>query len=282
MNNFMGVPTFQNLLFIFFFFLFTISGKTDGAGPAGPDDECKPIRCKHNGPVIRFPFRLRDRQPTHCGYPGFELSCTADKEKSTVLELPRSVKLLVKHINYKNQQIQVYDPNKCFPIQISNLNISASPFQFPFIYELESFIIFNCSSGYDYDYGLISCLSNHDYKIIVRSYKTETSYCDLSFCKKMLDIPSVPDVIIDDYYQNIPTSLEWSKPMCAKCEAQGMECVLDRKSSLATQTKCLYIPKHSTSAGKSRKLVITDSSKASSTVLKRPMHSALEIISESD
>ncbi|XP_015878440.3 rust resistance kinase Lr10 isoform X1 [Ziziphus jujuba] len=257
MNIFMGVPTFQNLLFIFFFFLFTISGKTDGAGPAGPDDECKPIRCKHNGPVIRFPFRLRDRQPTHCGYPGFELSCTADKENSTVLELPRSVKLLVKNINYKNQQIQVYDPNMCFLRQILNLNISASPFQFPFIYELESFIIFNCSSGYDYYYGLISCLSNHDYKIIAKPYKTETSYWELSSCKKMLDIPSVPDFIIYDYNQNIPTSLEWSKPMCAKCEAQGMECVLDRNSSLATQTKCLYIPKHSTSAGKSRKLVIT-------------------------
>lgn len=37
-------------------------------------NECKVTRCKHDGPIIRFPFRTKD-QPEHCGYPGFQLYC---------------------------------------------------------------------------------------------------------------------------------------------------------------------------------------------------------------
>uniref|UniRef100_A0A2N9GCP5 non-specific serine/threonine protein kinase n=1 Tax=Fagus sylvatica TaxID=28930 RepID=A0A2N9GCP5_FAGSY len=95
-------------------------------------DECKETRCKHHGPTIRFPFWLKDHHPEHCRYPGFELSCTEDKD--TMLELPRSVKLFVKHINYTAQQIDVYDPVGCLPRQIENLTLTASPFQFAYFH----------------------------------------------------------------------------------------------------------------------------------------------------
>jgi hypothetical protein len=84
-------------------------------------------RCGGHGPAIRFPFRLNS-QPDHCGYPGFNLSCTDTNH--TVLELPISVKLFVKKIDYKSQVIQLYDPDNCFPRQLRGLNLSSSPFQF--------------------------------------------------------------------------------------------------------------------------------------------------------
>lgn len=41
--------------------------------------------CSHQGLFVQFPFWLKD-QPYHCGYPGFELSCTQNNQ--TMLELP--------------------------------------------------------------------------------------------------------------------------------------------------------------------------------------------------
>ncbi|GLT64188.1 hypothetical protein SLA2020_366960 [Shorea laevis] len=73
---------------------------------------CNESRCGLHGPAIRFPFRLNS-QPDHCGYPGFNLSCTDTKH--TVLQLPISVKLRVRKIDYKSQVIQLYDPGNCFP-----------------------------------------------------------------------------------------------------------------------------------------------------------------------
>ncbi|XP_040361805.1 rust resistance kinase Lr10 [Rosa chinensis] len=79
-------------------------------GGVGPED-CKEARCSSDGPVIQFPFRLKGRQPVHCGYPGFDLSCTKDKE--TLLEMPSSSKLFVREINYTSQKIQAYPQLGC-------------------------------------------------------------------------------------------------------------------------------------------------------------------------
>ncbi|RVW33830.1 Rust resistance kinase Lr10 [Vitis vinifera] len=56
----------------------------------GGRDECMTSNgCGDQGPLIRFPFRLK-HQPHHCGYPGFELSCTENNQ--TMLDLPVSIK----------------------------------------------------------------------------------------------------------------------------------------------------------------------------------------------
>ena len=99
-------------------------------------------RCGHHGPEIRFPFRLKDRQPDqHSGYPGFDLYCS-DKH-DTVLELPTSVKVFVNRIDYKSQSIQVADSDNCFPQKILRLNLSLSPFQFK--NDLLDYALFNCT-----------------------------------------------------------------------------------------------------------------------------------------
>ncbi|KAL6321654.1 hypothetical protein AAG906_025486 [Vitis piasezkii] len=90
-------------------------------------DECMVSQsCSLQGPPIHFPFRLKGHQyPDHCGCSLFELSCT--ERNQTILELPDSVNLLVKEINYRSKEILVQDPDNCFPRQFRNLNLTSSP-----------------------------------------------------------------------------------------------------------------------------------------------------------
>ncbi|GMY07461.1 putative ring-h2 finger protein atl21a [Fagus crenata] len=194
-------------------------------------DECKETRCKHHGPTIRFPFWLKDHHPEHCHYPGFELSCTEDKD--TMLELPRAVKLFVKHINYTAQQIDVYDPFGCLARQIENLTLPASPFQFADLYGLYNYTFFNCSSDKNFNVvNVIPCLSSHGYNIIAGDSDAEAYFAPLS-CPKMYDIISVPDFLIS-YYKN-DFQLNWFKPMCGSCEAEGKKCGMKGNTS---ETQC--------------------------------------------
>ncbi|KAF3432823.1 hypothetical protein FNV43_RR23925 [Rhamnella rubrinervis] len=227
-----------------FLFIFITSLNT---AEADDDHQCKPTRCKHNGPVVSFPFRLIDGQPEHCGYPGFELSCTPNKNRHTVLELPRSVRLFVKHINYTSQQIHVYDPNNCLPRQLPDLNISASPFQFAMkmTNSLDSFSYFNCSSAERVFYGSIfPCLSTHGYQVQAYSdtYTTLIGLLPPSSCKKMYDTSPIPRDVIQsskpDFY------LQWLKPMCACSARQGISLFISNY-------------KHMHTGSKSTKLVIT-------------------------
>lgn len=68
---------------------------------------------------------------------GFGLSCSQSPENETWLELPLSVK--VQKIDYGQQEIDVVNPNKCFP----SLNLSSSPFQFSKRF-VKSYSLFSC------------------------------------------------------------------------------------------------------------------------------------------
>ncbi|RVW22878.1 hypothetical protein CK203_105590 [Vitis vinifera] len=60
-----------------------------------------------------------------------------------MLELPDSVKLLVKNIIYKSREIIVQNPDNCLERQLRNLSLASSPFQFKFEGDVT---FFNCSS----------------------------------------------------------------------------------------------------------------------------------------
>jgi hypothetical protein len=127
---------------ISYLFLFVAFVIDLGDGP----NMCTETRCGGHGPSIRFPFRL-NHQPDDCGYSGFNLSCT--DTNLAVLELPISVKLFVKQIDYKSQIIQLYDPHHCFPRpQLQWLNLSdSSPFRFEVNSpdDVSDYALFNCS-----------------------------------------------------------------------------------------------------------------------------------------
>ncbi|KAL7229970.1 hypothetical protein ACSBR2_008507 [Camellia fascicularis] len=158
-----------------------------------------------NGPNIRYPFRLKDnqqqQQPDHCGYPGFDLSC--DHENHTMLELPFSVKVAVKEINYISQLIHTYDPHDCFPQLLQNLNLSTttSPFQLA-MNENSNYSFFSCSSTKPISYNLITCLSS------------------------------------DPNHKPYELILKWSKPTCGICELQSKYCRL-KDNSRDHETECV-------------------------------------------
>ncbi|KAI8022289.1 Rust resistance kinase Lr10 [Camellia lanceoleosa] len=199
-------------------------------------DECitPTTCCQQGGPDIRFPFWLKGHHHQNCGYHhhGFDLSYIPHSIYP-LLQLPFSVNVFVKHIDYKSQtilisDISISDPHGCFPRQLQNLNLSASPFQFPTdnstdLYSSINFI--SCSQTHDpnfvYGYFPIACLSNQSHQV----YATrDWSFPDL-FCTKMYNI-SLPYEITGGN-ENITfdvLQLNWNKPVCRECEAQGKYC----------------------------------------------------------
>ncbi|XWS75269.1 hypothetical protein CRYUN_Cryun01aG0071600 [Craigia yunnanensis] len=245
------------MVVILFHFFLVLSAAAVGLGPAAPaQDDCQPKSCKHGGPRVQYPFRLKGRQPDHCGSHGFNLSC--NNKNQTVLELPKSVKLLVKRIDYVHQKIQVYDEDCCVQNQLPNLKLSASPFMLSSDYyyysRLRNFTLFNCSvedqSYYDYYYG-ISCLSNGSAGFYVQYRDSDSGSSDLLNCRKTIDIIEVPGWMISDrsnkFYFN------WTKPACGFCEARGQGCRPNNTNTSGIE--CYYI--HRKRIGEKKKLMIS-------------------------
>ncbi|XVF82818.1 hypothetical protein PTKIN_Ptkin16aG0080600 [Pterospermum kingtungense] len=235
-------------MFIALFHFFLVLSAT--AVPLGPaassyQDECKQTHCRRGGPPVRYPFRLKGRQPDHCGSSGFDLSC--NDMNQTVLELPKSVKLLVKHIDYVHQVIQVYDKDGCVQKQLPNLTLSASPFMYTtigdsFYYDVEpgNYTLFQCSADQsDYPYQIIRCLSNDIPGYFVKYSESDYANTDLLGCRKTRDIMGVPGGLISDrskyFYFN------WSRPACGSCEAQGQGC--RPNSTNPSAIECYNVPK---------------------------------------
>nr|WPF47131.1 receptor kinase 1 [Fragaria x ananassa] len=224
----------------------------------GPEN-CTEVRCKRHGPVIRFPFRLKGMQPLHCGYPGFDLSCTTDNQ--TVLQINSSSadKFLVKRIDYTAQEIEIYLYNShydyfndfqyiCIPRQIFEL--SSSPFEFSDAQRKTNYTIFSCPPSDKRDRSpsfcplakLSPCLGNHSN----RMYALQNGCAELKYmpqlvsCTKVEDYMSVPSVWMQ------PVKLKWTRPSCKRCEEMGKKCGFlnqvadDQKTE---ETQCLEVPK---------------------------------------
>ncbi|GJW56457.1 hypothetical protein Tco_0103188, partial [Tanacetum coccineum] len=89
-------------------------------------DVCSPAFCSFMGPEVRFPFRLVDRQPSSCGFPGFDLSC--NEKNQTILKLPSSRSSIVIVISYATQVIRI-DPDFCGPERLVGIKLAGTPFQ---------------------------------------------------------------------------------------------------------------------------------------------------------
>ncbi|WKA07526.1 hypothetical protein VitviT2T_025343 [Vitis vinifera] len=178
-------------------------------------DECMASsKCSDQGPAIRFPFQLKDRHPHHCGCPLFELSCT--EKNQTMLELPHSVKFLVKNINYKSQQILVHDPDYCLPRQLGNLDLAATPFKFS--EELENSTFFICSSVNGQTFGeRVPCLDVPGYQVWKFPSSEVMSFPELLPCGNKMYASSLPK----DEYGEIKNNfhLNWTTP--SHCKGKG-------------------------------------------------------------
>ncbi|KAK6271127.1 hypothetical protein POUND7_008225 [Theobroma cacao] len=217
------------MVIILLHFLLLLTASAVGLGPASADrDVCEPKHCKNGQPRVRYPFRLKGRQPDHCGSSGFDLSC--NNKNQTVLELPRSVKLLVKRIDYVHQRIHVYDEDGCVQKQLQNLILSASPFMYssgsdPYYYsDSGNFTLFNCSIEDQSDYydssWSIPCLSGSGF--YVKYVESDSGRSYLLNCRKTTDISEVPYGMMDDRKNKF--DFNWTKPACGLCEVKGQGC----------------------------------------------------------
>ncbi|KAE8682028.1 putative RING/U-box superfamily protein [Hibiscus syriacus] len=215
------------MVIILFHFFFISSVAAVGLDPASTYPEgCRPTSCKRGGPSVRFPFRLKGLQSDDCGYPGFTLTC--NNNNHTVLELPQSVKLLVKHIDYKNQRIQVYAEDGCVQNQLQNLTLSSSPFNLRLgsdsYYETpRNSTLFECSEEGQSNFGdnIIRCLSTKP-GFYVKYTDSDYASTDLLHCRRTIDLREVPEALISDRSNNF--YFNWSRPGCGYCELRHQVC----------------------------------------------------------
>ncbi|XP_062176199.1 putative RING-H2 finger protein ATL21A [Alnus glutinosa] len=223
----MGICLEMTISYFFLFLVFVV-------GLGGGQNGCDEFPCGSLGPAIRFPFRLNS-QPHHCGYPGFNLSCTDRNEM--VLQLPIFVKFFVKNIDYKSQVIEVYDPDHCFPRQLHTLNLASPPFRILKQHYQYDFALFNCSSTEKQSDYAISCLSGPGHEVrAFPSYNDDISDLPIASCKKMYNLRSISQGVVFGY-DNINLQLKWSGPKCRHCEEKGKGCRLKNNSN-ESETVC--------------------------------------------
>ncbi|XP_050221750.1 rust resistance kinase Lr10-like [Mercurialis annua] len=213
------------ITYIVFYLILTANCAENAAGKT----ECFETSCSKDGPVIRFPFWLKDRQPSYCGYPGFGLSCSDNKQ--TFIELPVSVKMYVKDIDYISQMISVSDPETCQPRNLKSLNLSTSSFNF-YRKSIFSYSFFNCTSrnmdlnGLGYE---IPCLANPGYQVYVIYSSSYIGSMPISSCAKIFEILSFP---FNFDFPGNNLLLNWTTPQCSLCEAENKKCGIKSNSTL--------------------------------------------------
>ncbi|KAF9667369.1 hypothetical protein SADUNF_Sadunf15G0015900 [Salix dunnii] len=211
---------------------------------AASQNLCTKAVCSHNEPVIRFPFRIRNRQSKSCGYPGFDLSCGSSNE--TILELPFSGKFVVQAIDYARQEIWINDQENCLADRILSLNLSGSAFHG--LYH-QSFTFFNCSL-FDYrKYGInpIVCLSGYTYTVFATSssrvmYSLQNGNLSCNLIRVVyvpVDWPFYQQILSSEFSEDL--HLTWEEPRCGKCESSGGRCALKTNSS---EVVCSNVPHH--------------------------------------
>ncbi|KAI3840969.1 hypothetical protein MKW92_031372 [Papaver armeniacum] len=217
-----------------------------GVSAIASRDACRSSSCgSQNHIQIRFPFRLKDQQPEHCGYPGFELSCSNNNE--TEIELPFSGNFLVKSIDYKSQRLEIYDQNGCIPRRLVGFNISDTPFR---TQQYGNYTFLNCSGEVAnqrrYDYKSISCLSSPSstYKILcLDSGDSLVGISPAGNCKLWASSIAWPNEY--PYYGGEVTlnslNMSWDEPNCGSCEFAGGKCGYKNQNS-SLPIGCFEIP----------------------------------------
>ncbi|XP_051121547.1 rust resistance kinase Lr10-like isoform X2 [Andrographis paniculata] len=225
-------------------------------GLSNCDDVCKPASCSSSGPVVRFPFWLKNRHPDWCGFPGFELSCSrsGDTEldflfpvKASIdkVTIPLNMTVSVGVIDYKEQKMLVRNSvaRSCLPERPPRSNFSAFPFEVePLGYD-GGYTLFNCTNARD-NGNRVACLSSQSYEVVAFGSIYEiTSLPPRSSCFPMYNISFVPDNLYGrqpDDYGGTPYYLHWRKPDCHNCYGKGRSCRL-RNGSIAGQTECFKL-----------------------------------------
>ncbi|MED6196152.1 hypothetical protein PIB30_044651 [Stylosanthes scabra] len=233
---------FQNFSILLLVILFLVSRLVNGRCT----DKCGRIK-------IQFPFYLRDSNLNNLEnatyLPGFELSC--NDEDQTLLKLPKakSLSFFVKKIDYKSQQIQIYDPNNCLPSQLLALgNSSTSPFRFISVDYGGETISSNVSF-----FSCPSSSSSNSCPIVELDSSSDFIDPGILSCAKVRDVISVEWRFAYDDKSSL--FLGWSNPNCGQCEAQGKKCRFKSDGAKKEEIEC-YICKTNNISTSTRVLIV--------------------------
>lgn len=190
-------------------------------------NQCEELKCGRHGPVVRFPFRIKDRHPVDCGYPGFDITCSDHDQLLLDLPTPSGpVSLSVRNIYYRSRKIELYDPQSCLQNLFYRLHNYSKPSTFKFE-SSDSFLniaFLNCSDNQD----MFSC------PIHVAASTDQFLGSNILFCTKMIEISSNQLYNI----QKNALNLSWSKPNCTRCEIKGQMCKL-KNNGTKDDIECL-------------------------------------------
>ncbi|RWR82050.1 LEAF RUST 10 DISEASE-RESISTANCE LOCUS RECEPTOR-LIKE PROTEIN KINASE-like protein 1.2 isoform X2 [Cinnamomum micranthum f. kanehirae] len=203
------------------------------AEPVLSDDKlfrtCVPERCDDgNGPNISYPFSIPGIHPSHCGYPGFQLTCD---NQQPVLKVFAS-EYIIKNINYEEQFLSVVDKRlmddtPC-PLPPSTLTFTHSVFHIV-VSNHNLLFFYNCTEEPELpQYQAIPCIPNNE---------THHSFARLNFtgsmmsswnlpkkCEANVSVPVMMDSKPQDNYLELLHRgflLNWTAPNCSRCLESG-------------------------------------------------------------
>ncbi|KAJ4953321.1 hypothetical protein NE237_030153 [Protea cynaroides] len=229
----------------------------------GQEDDCKPSQCQLYGPSVEFPFRIKDQQPEHCGYPGFELTC---KDGDTILHLPSMGDLLVSDISYLTHSISI--EKQClaefvlgFNASSSSSSTSSSPFHY--FCQTKNYTFSSCPIDVTYNTDSIHrvpCLTHGLHTVVFMESSSDLALlpesCNVT---ATVAVPLLPNDYYDDgcidygnpywgYYSGYGNpvylesefsslSLRWEVPGC-NCSNLGERCRF--KNQTTQELGCFY------------------------------------------
>ncbi|KAI4302899.1 hypothetical protein MLD38_038594 [Melastoma candidum] len=192
------------------------------------DDACSSSSCRAGGLLVRFPFRLVDKQNQSCGYPGFDLSC--DDQGRTVMNLTESGEFIVDYIDYRKQTINLRDPNGCTPRRLTTFSTLGSAFR------VESYRNITLSKCPPYAatlamlvYFPVPCLSDNFYSVVIGPVKNGLTM--MTGCWDYMTM-AIPFVYSDTSDPLGIIGLTWDHPACGSCEEIAGRCRRKNKETL--------------------------------------------------
>nr|XP_011469303.1 PREDICTED: glycerophosphodiester phosphodiesterase protein kinase domain-containing GDPDL2-like isoform X2 [Fragaria vesca subsp. vesca] len=235
----------QQMLVSLFCFCFVTMSKLLGAAGSS----CTESKCGNNdGLAIHYPF-IRGQ---HCGYDPV-LQCTQPHETVVAENSVVLVKFFVKHIDYKHQRIQLNQPDDCLllkPFDITHM--PTSPFYFPQdrLFSSMNITLYHCPTvPVEREYlKQVPCLGGPTAQVYAFPSNSDllTYMVSVRSCTKMYDVLSLP---FGTWWGNKEDFiLNWSKPNCTECEAEGKSCRLQRNGT-NTEVECVHLKKPSATVG---------------------------------
>ncbi|KAJ8641847.1 hypothetical protein MRB53_018541 [Persea americana] len=194
---------------------------------------CVPERCDIDGkgPDIRFPFWIPGKHPSHCGYPGFQLTCD---NQQPVLKLIAS-EYIIRDINYEDQFFSVVDKRL-----MDDTHCPHPPFTLTFNHSVFHIVesnhnllfFYNCTEEQELPhYQSIPCIPNnethHSFARLNLTGSMMSSWNLPKKCEPYVSVPVMMDSKPQDNYLEILHKgflLNWTAPNCSRCLESGGQC----------------------------------------------------------